>query len=510
MNHNQHLYSVAELRAIEQAAMSTLPSHTLMQRAGKATADLAVGLIGTTDARILAIAGPGNNGGDAIVAASQLCLAGHDVHVLLYADPTTLQGDAALAYQQACEHGVPFHPASAAAGLFSQTWHLVLDGLFGIGLARSIDGALREAVLSINRLTCPVLALDVPSGLDADTGKVVGDDGVAVHATHTITFIGDKPGLHTGAGRDYSARITLASLDIDASLLPPARAALSSIALFAHCLRARRHDSHKGSFGDVAILGGAPGMTGAPILGARAALHCGAGRVFIGFIGPGLTADSNQPELMCRDARSLDFSHGIVVAGPGMGDSREAQDQLARVLGTATPLLLDADALNLISLEAGLAERLSLRRAQTVLTPHPLEAARLLGCSVAAVQSNRLAAARKLAARFNAVVVLKGSGTIIAHPDGTLAINPTGNPALATAGSGDVLAGVCGALLAQQWPAWEAAMGAVWLHGAAADRLVEQGAGPIGLTASELIPAVRALLNELVGSNRDMPIETNT
>jgi hydroxyethylthiazole kinase-like uncharacterized protein yjeF len=492
------LYSVAELRAIENAAMSALPPHTLMQRAGKAAAELAVELAATSDARILVVAGPGNNGGDAMLAASQLCEAGHDTHVLLYADPSTLRGDAALAYQHACERGVPLHPPTNAAAMFGQGWNLVLDGLFGIGLARSVDGDLRDAILAINRLACPVLALDIPSGLDADTGMTVGANGIAVQATHTITFIGDKPGLHTGVARDHTGCIALAKLGIDPALFPQARARLNTIESFARQLRVRRHASHKGGFGDVVILGGAVGMTGAPILGARAALHCGAGRVFIGFVGPGLSADSGQPELMCRDAASLDLSHGVVVAGPGMGDSRAAQDLLARALGTAAPLLLDADALNLVALEGGLAERLALRRAPGILTPHPLEAARLLGCGAAVVQTDRPAAARGLAARFNTVVVLKGSGTIIAHPDGKIAINPTGNPALATAGSGDVLAGIGGALLAQHWPAWEAALAAVWLHGAAADRLVAQGIGPIGLSASELIPVVRTLLNELV------------
>lgn len=499
MNPAQALYAVAELRAIEHAAMSSLPPHTLMQRAGMAAAALAIELAKVPEARILAVAGPGNNGGDAIEAASRLCDAGQDVHVLLLADPATLQGDAAAAYQRACNHGVPIHPATSATDLFSQSWNLALDGLFGIGLARPITGAMREAVDSINRLACPVLALDIPSGLDSDTGTVVGPDGGAVRASHTITFIGDKPGLHTGAARDHTGPVTLASLDIAPSLFPPPRARCNAVASFAQFLTPRRHDSHKGSFGDVIILGGAHGMTGAPVLGARAAVHCGAGRVFIGFIEPGLLADSGQPELMCRDAQTLDFSHGVVVAGPGMGESREAQDQLARALGASTPLLADADALNLIAVEDGLRERIRTRRVPTLLTPHPLEAARLLRCATASVQADRPAAARELAATFNAVVVLKGSGTVIARPDGEIAINTTGNPALATAGSGDVLAGIGGALLAQGWPAWEAALGAVWLHGAAADRLVQQGVGPIGLTASELIPVVRTLINEVVG-----------
>jgi hydroxyethylthiazole kinase-like uncharacterized protein yjeF len=181
-----------------------------------------------------------------------------------------------------------------------------------------------------------------------------------------------------------------------------------------------------------------------------------------------------------------------------MGQARHACDQLARALSSAAPLVLDADALNLLASESGLRARVRARRAPTLITPHPLEAARVLGVSAAAVQSDRLQAARELASQLKVVAILKGSGSVIARADGEVAINTTGNPALATAGSGDVLAGVCGALLAQGWPVWESALGATWMHGAAADRLVAQGLGPIGLTASELIPALRQVLNELV------------
>ena len=190
-----------------------------------------------------------------------------------------------------------------------------------------------------------------------------------------------------------------------------------------------------------------------------------------------------------------------VVAGPGLGTSRAAHDTLARALHAQVPVVLDADALNLIALEPGLQQKLARRDSATILTPHPLEAARLLGTSSAGVQADRVAAARELAQRFGAIVVLKGSGTVIARSNGHVAINTTGNPALATAGSGDVLAGICGALLAQGWPEWDAALGAVWLHGHAADVLVEQGVGPIGLSAGELIPAARSALNRLVAKH---------
>lgn len=495
------LYTVPEIREIEQANLAALPCGTLMQRAGKAAAQFALSLLAGSpaDARVLAVAGPGNNGGDAIEAARLLAEYGMDVTVLLCADVSRLPADASKVLAQARNSPIEF--VNAAETPF-ENWRqrdLVIDGLFGIGLTRPVAGLYRTLVEAINSLSCPVLALDVPSGLDADTGAIVGNDdgGIAVRATHTVTFIADKAGLHTLYGRDCAGQVHVAHLDIDASHFKPSRTHLASIAAFSTFLRRRPHNSHKGSYGDVIIAGGAQGMAGAPILAARAAAKCGAGRVFAAFIGDPPAYDSLQPELMCRHAPGMDFSSGTIVAGPGMGTSREANDVLARILHGRNPLVLDADALNLIAVEPGLQNRLTERAAPVVMTPHPLEAARLLHSSTKEVQSNRLKAARELAARFRAVVVLKGSGSIIANADGDAVINTTGNPALATAGTGDVLAGICGALLAQDFPAWNAALAAAWLHGQAADALTQEGIGPIGLTAGELIPAVRALLNQL-------------
>jgi hydroxyethylthiazole kinase-like uncharacterized protein yjeF len=385
--------------------------------------------------------------------------------------------------------------------LTATRWTLVIDGLFGIGLARGIAPPLHGVIELLNTLDCSVLALDVPSGLDADTGNIVGPHGIAAAATHTITFIGDKPGLHTGSGRDYAGIISVANLDIDPRFYSMPHAQLGMPDSFAASLRPRLHNSHKGSFGDVIVAGGARGMSGAAVLAGTAAAHCGAGRVFAAFLEDPPAYDPAHPELMCRHAEDVDLSKGAVVLGPGLGTSRQACDLVARGLAADVPAVIDADALNLIAAESALQHRLSERRAPALLTPHPLEAARLLGTSAAQVQADRLAAARLLAQRFNAIVVLKGSGSVIARPDGEVAINTTGNPALATAGSGDVLAGICGALLAQHWDVWEAALGGVWIHGHAADRLVAEGIGPVGLTASELIPAMRAILNQLTGSH---------
>jgi hydroxyethylthiazole kinase-like uncharacterized protein yjeF len=493
------LYTVDQIRAVEHAALARLPPGTLMQRAGEAVAKKAVELLAAGGDKVLVLAGPGNNGGDALEAAWRLADGGSDVTVVVFGSADAFSADAREALERARDSAAgivdpaQFRPAAA-------DWHLVLDGLFGIGLRRPVTGAFRAAVEYVNSLRCPILAIDVPSGLDADAGIVVGPDGVAIRATHTITFIGDKPGLHTASGRDYAGAVDTCALDIDRARFPPASIHLNDMTAFASCLRPRRHDSHKGTYGDAIVVGGAQGMTGAPMLAARAAAYCGAGRVYAAFLGDAPACDIAHPELMCRDARTMEYSMATVVAGPGLGTSGAAHDLLRTVIPAATGLVLDADALNLVAAQADLQQAVARRAGGTILTPHPLEAARLLGTTAAKVQADRIAAARALASRFNAVAVLKGSGTVIGVPQGDIVINATGNPGLATAGSGDVLAGICGALLAQGWPAKETALGAVWLHGRAADVLVEQGIGPIGLTAGELIPVARQILNALVAT----------
>ncbi len=278
--------------------------------------------------------------------------------------------------------------------------------------------------------------------------------------------------------------------------------ALNHPDLFREHARARPSDSHKGSFGNLTVIGGASGMGGAVLLAARMGAMAGAGRVFASFAGEVPAFDPVHPELMCRDAHVIPLEQGAVVIGPGLGVSRDANDLLSRVLACRLPLVIDADALNLLAEEAPLRHKLAARHdaraAPTILTPHPLEAARLLGTDVAHVQAGRFAAATQIAQRFNSVVVLKGAGSLIARADGSVIVNGSGNPALATAGSGDVLAGLCGALLAQHWPAWEAALAAVWLHGCAADDLVAAGLGPVGVTAGELLPWIRTALNRLI------------
>ncbi|ONW75492.1 NAD(P)H-hydrate dehydratase, partial [Burkholderia cenocepacia] len=441
--------------------------------------------------------GPGNNGGDALVAAAQLQQLGVATHAWM---PVPVKpDDAQWALGLARTAGVPLS-ATAPASLEGYAW--VVDGLFGIGLGRALDGAFAEQAARIAahaRSGGRVLALDVPSGLDSDTGRIVGA-GVAVAATHTLTFIGAKPGLYTGDGRDLAGEIHVASLDV----APPAAPAivLNAPARFAAALPARAFASHKGTYGSLAVLGGDTGMCGAPILAARAALFAGAGKVHVGFLGAGAPPyDPPFPELMLHPADTLDLgAMTAIAAGCGLG-TREAAATLVRdVLAHDLPTLLDADALNLVATHADLAAAVAARGARgkpCVLTPHPLEAARLHGSDTAAVQRDRVAAAQTLAARYAGIVVLKGSGTVIAAPDGRVAINPTGNAALATGGTGDVLGGLIGALLAQRVAPYEAALAGVYLHGLAADTLTANGTGPAGLTAGELAPMVRTLINRL-------------
>lgn len=493
------LYSLSEIRAIEHAAKRMLPAGTLMQRAGQAAANLALTMLphGSADRSVLILAGPGDNGGDALEVAARLASTGIPLTVLLFADLARQSADAQQALARAQQNRAVFVETTSAIQLLSRRWPLIVDGLFGIGLTRPITGELYKVVEQVNRLGSPVLSLDIPSGLDTDSGNVVGQPGIAIRAAQTITFIADKPGLHTGSGRDHTGNVVVESLGIDPWLYTAPQVQLNEVALFSTYLKRRLHNSHKGSYGDVAIVGGAEGMAGAAVLAANAAAHCGAGRSYVALVGPALAYDSAHPELMFRQARQMDLTRPTLVIGPGLGTSVESAELLDKALESSRDIVIDADALNLIAQDMRLRQRLVARAGASILTPHPLEAARLLGNSSAAIQADRLGAACTLARDLNAIVILKGSGSIITQPLGNLIINPTGNPALATAGSGDVLAGICGALLAQGWPAWETALAATWMHGKAADLLVQQGIGPIGVAASELIAPIRGLLNRL-------------
>jgi hydroxyethylthiazole kinase-like uncharacterized protein yjeF len=480
------------LRALEAASIARRPD--LMEAAGAAVATLATTMGAERAGPVLVLAGPGNNGGDALVAARRLHERGIDVRVALLGDPAAYRGDAAQAWARWTASSGPA-PVDATSVLPSAA--LVVDGLFGIGFKGAPTGRARDWIARVNATDCPVLAIDIPSGVDADTGAVAD---LAIEADRTLSFIAGKPGLYTGDALDHVGEVTIDTLgveraDFDLHLEPAQAGSLNQPALFPVIGRPRRVNSHKGSNGSVVVIGGDHGMVGAALMASRMALHAGAGRVYVRLIAadaPGY--DVLQPELMLRS--SLDGIDADAVAiGPGMGHGDAALSLLVHAIETAATLCIDADALNAIAGRDDLAALLRKRTVPAILTPHPLEAARLLKSDVKTVQQDRVAAAIDLARRFASVVVLKGAGTIVAEADGAWVINTTGNPALGTGGTGDVLSGLVGGLLAQRVPPVEAARAAVWVHGTAADDLVARGVGPIGLVATELIPAIRAVLN---------------
>lgn len=488
------IYLTEEIRAIERAAQTINPVPPLMERAGAAAAQLAEQILSATGGRILVLAGPGNNGGDAFVVARLLRQGWHRVDVVFHGVVNKLPADARSAFDAFRQSGGDCTADWPESGTFD----LIVDGLLGIGLAREVTGDLAQTVARANATAVPILALDVPSGLNADTGATMG---VAIRAAHTITFIGLKPGLLTLDGPDLCGTLHLHDLNLPADLFTQANGQVLCDTLVRHALRPRAKNSHKGSFGSVGIVGGASGMAGAPLLSGRTALLLGAGRVYVGLLERScLAIDVQQLELMLRPAESLLEMSGLtaLLIGPGLGQSDEARAILARALGLPLPLVVDADGLNLIADDSSLQDALQKRQPATVITPHPAEAARLLHVSTAHVQSHRVTHALRLAETLRSQVVLKGAGSVCATPSGKWWINTSGNPGMASAGMGDTLAGMIVALLGQRLDAQQAMLLAVNLHGAAADHLVALGSGPIGLTASEVALAARALLNKWV------------
>lgn len=456
------LYSVEATRRIESLAQKALPHHALMQRAGVAVARLTIA-IAPHSRRIWIACGPGNNGGDGLEAAINLTRWGKSVAVTWLGKPDTVPPDTAASCERACAAGIHFTEEPPS------DFDFCIDALLGVGASRSPEGRMAAWIELVNSSSATVLAVDVPTGLQPDSGAVMQH---CLKADHTLSLLTLKPGLFTAHGRDSSGIVWLDDLGVTQSHAADTTAIAPTAWLAGMPGETPRlHASHKGSYGDVAVIGGAAGMTGAALLAASAALHAGAGRVFVGLLEHGAAAfDPQQPELMFRPIESLDFKLMTVVAGCGGGDVM--RDSMARILATSAHLVIDADAINAIARDTQLQTLLrqrAHRHLSTVLTPHPLEAARLMDSSAQQVQSHRLQAAAQLSDRFSCTVVLKGSGTIIAAPGQTPVVNPSGNARLATAGTGDVLAGMIGAGLARQ-SSFLAACEAVYWHGLRADR----------------------------------------
>lgn len=469
----EYLHDVASTRRIEADAQLKERPHALMQRAGLAVAHLAIA-IAPHARRIWVACGPGNNGGDGLEAAVHLSRWGKVPVLTWLGSRSQASPDTLATYDKVCAQGLFIDEQPPTV------FDLCIDGLLGIG------GTLREPAAKMaswmermNRSGAPILAIDVPTGLDANTGAIAQ---LHVHASHTLSLLTLKPGLFTSHGRDACGEIWLDELGVTGNILHSTSPTSQLNTQPDH--GARPHASHKGSFGDVAVIGGAAGMTGAALLAASAALHAGAGRVFVGLLAePALTHDSNYPELMFRQIGSLNLSEMTTVCGCGGGTGIAIH--LQSILASPAPVVIDADALNSIASDSALQSALKLRSAcawVTVLTPHPLEAARLLGWGSDHVQQDRLLAASQMASMFGCTVILKGSGTVVAQPGQIPVINATGNARLATAGTGDVLAGMVGAHIASGQPVFQAACAAVYTHGAIADSWRNR----YSLTASQL------------------------
>jgi len=491
------LYTSAALREIEQrAAVRFGDPFELMRRAGRAAWE-AVMQHWPLAQSLLVICGPGNNGGDGYVLATLARTSGRRVRVYSLPDHGPRTAECRRARQEYVDAGGEWlageGPLPAA--------DLLVDALFGIGLTRELQGPVAALVERINALSAPVLALDVPSGVVADTGSV---GSVAVVADLTLEFIAAKAGLRTAAARDFTGQLQVAELGLEQTNLRSMQAGVAWLRAqdLAHWLEPRRRDSHKGRNGRLLCIGGDHGHGGAIMLAAEAALRAGSGLVDVvtreAHVAPLLTRlpeamvhgdsdyDSDGTASSALDALISDAS--AIVIGPGLGQGAWGRERLRVICASGLPVVLDADALNLIA--AGVVAA----PANAVLTPHPGEAARLLQTGIDDVQRDRFAAARAIASRYQRVVVLKGAGTIVSEPCGNLSLIDAGNPGMAVGGMGDVLSGVIGALLAQGLPLRDAAVCGALLHSVAADSAAAEG-GERGLLPSDLMRWLRCHAN---------------
>jgi ADP-dependent NAD(P)H-hydrate dehydratase / NAD(P)H-hydrate epimerase len=508
--------TAAEMRALDRATIEDIgiPAFTLMETAGRAVAHVAMEMLETSsgagDGHVAVVCGPGNNGGDGFVAARVLRDLGLDASVYLAVGRSSIRGDAAahLAVYERAGGVVRMVDTSrtlddlgdAIAGAA-----LAVDALFGVGLSRPLEGHFADLVSLINHAQRR-LAVDIPSGLDADTGRVLG---ATVEADTTVTMGVLKIALASAPGFAHCGAVDVADIGVPSGVIATqaVRAGLVEDSDVVSWLPSSSLLDHKGRRGHVLIIGGMPGMRGAGRLCANAALRAGAGLVTLASEGEVLADDSVMTKVLAPNLGELVANKSAIVIGPGLGQTESAEIWLGQVLASGVPAVLDADALNIIarfgahssSLASAAASTIKDAAGPVVLTPHPGEAARLLGMSAAEVEADRLAAARALATRTHAVVVLKGARTIVC--DGTLdddycSINPTGGPELATGGSGDVLAGVIGALLAQGVPAADAARAGVYVHGLAGEQLAAQH-GRRGVVSSDLPIAIAGVLSAI-------------
>lgn len=493
----RQLYRAASVRQLDRSAIEGhgISGIQLMRRAGRAAFELLREC--WPEARSLALfCGAGNNGGDAYILAARALQCGYTVRLFQLQAADRLQGDARAAYDMALDAGVQ---AEAWDGQSLADAEVIVDGLLGTGLRGEVREPYRQAIDAINDAPQPVLALDIPSGLCSDTGVVLG---AAVSADQTISFIGLKQGMLTGDGQAYCGELHYSDLSVPSAVLEslPADSLRMDASDVCHALPPRRRSAHKGSYGHVLVIGGDHGMGGAALLAARAAGRCGAGLVSLATRPQHVAGVMAQaPEVMCHGVNSgqelepLLARPTVIVIGPGLGRQPWAEQMLQRAWGADKPLVVDADALNILS-EGQVVP--APRRSNWIITPHPGEAARLLRAEAASLQADRFAAAAALQERYGAVVVLKGSGTLVADGSSPIGVCPYGNPGMASGGMGDVLSGVAGALLAQGHKVGDSARLAVVLHALAADAAAREG-GQRGLLAGDLLPWLRRLVNSV-------------
>lgn len=484
------LYRAEQVREFDRIAIQEfgIPGAELMERAGSRAFQLLQELWPQLE-HVTVICGVGNNAGDGYVVARLAKQAGLDVQLLSLGDPGKLKGDA-LAMADAWRQ--PGGEIKSFEGLPRETG-LIVDAILGTGLEREVTGRWAEAIHAVNHHPAPVLAIDIPSGLNSDTGRSMG---CAIQADVTLSFIGLKQGMFTGAGPDCCGQIYFDALEIPARIY--ARQILAARRIdwrkLSQQVQPRRRSSHKGDLGHVLVVGGNRGFSGAARLAGEAAARTGAGLVSVA-THPVHAACLNlmRPELMCRGLESADelmplFKRASVIAlGPGLGQDSWGRTLYQAAIDSDLPLVVDADALNFLS-EA------PARRDNWVLTPHPGEAARLLDSDTKTVQADRFAALHGLQSRYGGVVVLKGAGSLVgegsSHPS---AVCSGGNPGMASGGSGDLLTGIIAALIAQGYALREATELGVALHAAAGDRAAQQG--EIGMLAGDSLVELRALLN---------------
>lgn len=486
-----NLYRADQVREMDRLAIEQegIPGPTLMERAGAAVFNALRTRVADVR-RLVVVCGLGNNGGDGYVVARLAHEAGMAVTVMQLGEHGKVHGDARAARERLQAAGVapyPFKPEGLTEA------DAVIDAVFGTGLDRDVEGLWREAIDAVNHAGVPVVAVDIPSGLHADTGRVLG---IAVQAQVTVTFIGAKRGLFTGDAPAYCGTVLFDDLDVPPEPLAGVRPSAFRLTYSGmnRLLGPRSRTAHKGHFGHVLIIGGECGMSGAPRLAGEAALRTGAGLVSVAtraehaaLIGAG------RPELMCHGAedggavRHLLQRATAVAIGPGLGQGEWGRTMLKVILEIPLPLVVDADALNLIAGDP-------FKRDNWVLTPHPGEAARLLGCTTPEVQADRFAAVTGLRRRYGGIVVLKGAGTLIFDDSGPVEICAGGNPGMASGGMGDALTGVIVGLIAQGLSLMDAARLGVCLHAKAGDRAARRD-GERGLIVSDLIAALHGLVN---------------